>query len=41
MARLDFKINEKGATLISYHHSYLDYLDDNQLLDPSEAKQKA
>ena len=40
MARLDFKVKKEGATLISFHHSYLDYLDDNQLMDPSEAKQK-
>ena len=35
MARLDFQINYKeGGTLISMHHSYLDYLEDNNLIEP-------
>lgn len=39
MARLDFNIDEeKGANLISFHQSYLDYLDEAGLLDPQEAK---
>ena len=31
----DFQINYKeGGTLISMHHSYLDYLEDNNLIEP-------
>lgn len=38
MARLDFNIDPKvGSTLISFHHSYLDYLEQEGLVDPKEA----
>lgn len=40
IARLDFKISHEGGTLISFHHSYLDYLDDVNMIDPAEARQK-
>jgi hypothetical protein len=34
MARLDFKINAAGGTLISFQYEYNDYLDEIGCLDP-------
>ena len=37
MARLDFNIDaEKGTKLISFYHSYQDYLDHTGYADPKE-----
>ena len=39
MARLDLRLDtEKGGTLISFQGLYLDYLDENGLIDPKDVK---
>jgi hypothetical protein len=36
MARLDYNIDTKqGGTLISFYQDYLDYLEEEDLVDPS------
>ena len=39
MARLDFKIDPQGGTLISFHYEYNDYLDEIGCVDPLVAKE--
>ena len=41
MARLDFEINPKGGTLVSFHFEYNDYLDEIGCIDPATAKENA
>ena len=39
MARLDLRLDTvKGGTLISFQGLYLDYLDENGLIDPKDVK---
>jgi len=41
MARLDFNVKPEGGTFVSFHFEYHDYLEDNNYIDPVEAKHQS